>query len=137
MKVKSRAPVSCVAETLINGGRELRRDTEELATLRSCYYKKDKPVGPKKQREKMHTLGQWEPMWEELLTLGLACSPGRTQCCHTKGLGQKRETRNSQTPSSPHLPVSQCWPPTNPAHRSVTEKGGKWIWSEWTYGQVR
>lgn len=48
-------------------------------------------MSPKKQRERIHILDQGEPLWEERWAPGQVCSPGRTQCCHTKGLGQKRD----------------------------------------------
>lgn len=79
-----------------DGGRELRGGTGELATLRSCYHGKNKPVGLKQQRERMHTLGQWEPMWEKLLALGQACADLEELSAVTnQGIGDRKEKRET------------------------------------------
>lgn len=53
--------------------------------------------------------------------------------------GTGTEKRNEKWPDSILAPSPSLTvlPPTNPAHRSVTAKGRKWIWSVWTYRQVR
>lgn len=100
-----------MAETLIMGEGNLGGTLEELATLRSHYHRKDSPVG-----ENAHTGGPCgRSFWLQ------------DQCAVLEELSVVTP-RNWDRKESQRWPDSilalTVLPPTNPARRSVTEKGG-------------